>query len=69
MKTCGKCGLRFGDFAKFCQDCGSPLSMECANCGTELPINAEVCFECGTSQTTVVFPDKNLEAAVRKVLE
>ncbi|MQF48754.1 zinc-ribbon domain-containing protein [SAR202 cluster bacterium AC-647-N09_OGT_505m] len=69
MKTCGKCGLISGDFANFCQDCGSPLSMECPNCGTELSTNAGFCFQCGTSQTIVVFPDKNLEAAVRKVLE
>jgi internalin A len=37
-----------------------------------LPTNAEFCFECGTSQTdsiAVVFPDENLEAAVRKALE
>jgi Leucine-rich repeat (LRR) protein len=36
---------------------------------TTLPLVENQVFECGTSQTIVVFPDKNLEAAVRKALE
>jgi len=45
--------------------------MKCSNCGENIPQESQFCGKCGADQTssmTVVFPDKNLEAAVRKAI-
>lgn len=41
--TCGKKTHK----SKFCMECGAPLIRKCANCGAELPENANFCLECG----------------------
>lgn len=33
--------------AKFCEQCGSPLGRQCANCGGRLPDKAKFCPDCG----------------------
>ena len=44
---CPACGKPAGE-GKFCNNCGSPLSMvECAKCGTKSPIGTTFCGECG----------------------
>ena len=45
---CSKCRHDNPDKAKFCLECGSPMSVTCGNCGEELPPGAKFCLECGT---------------------
>ena len=47
--SCTACGHRNPEHAKFCIECGSPLSHRCRKCGTDLPTGAKFCSECGTS--------------------
>ncbi len=47
---CPKCGYMNPPGAKFCMNCGTPLSAprHCANCGAEIPARAKFCPNCGT---------------------
>ncbi len=45
--NCHSCGNANPERAKFCLECGTPLSARCASCGTELPPAAKFCLECG----------------------
>lgn len=44
--TCG-CGRTNPDGAKFCVECGGPISRACGSCGIALPPDAKFCPECG----------------------
>ncbi len=46
--NCANCGFENLPGAKFCMDCGAPMSSGCPSCGfVNLP-NAKFCMECGT---------------------
>lgn len=52
MPICSKCGAELDEAAKFCMECGTPVSQnkKCVKCGAELPNNAMFCFSCGAPQ-------------------
>lgn len=52
MPVCSKCGAELDEAAKFCMECGTPVSQnkKCIKCGAELPSKAKFCFSCGASQ-------------------
>ena len=45
--NCANCGTENRDSAKFCEECGSPMSTRCAACGAELRSSAKFCGVCG----------------------
>ena len=45
---CPACGSEQPDSARFCIDCGAPLTHACPQCGATLPERAKFCAECGT---------------------
>ena len=47
--ACGSCGASNPERARFCMECGHPLSAACPNCGAESPPGARFCIECGTA--------------------
>jgi class 3 adenylate cyclase len=44
---CDSCGTANPGSAKFCAECGRPLSSRCVECRTEIPGGAKFCLECG----------------------
>ena len=44
---CSRCQNENRPEAKFCEQCGAPLSRRCAGCGAELSPSAKFCAECG----------------------
>jgi class 3 adenylate cyclase/tetratricopeptide (TPR) repeat protein len=44
---CPRCQRENPPQAKFCLECGAPVSLSCASCGAELPPSAKFCLECG----------------------
>jgi len=49
--TCAKCGGTNRADAKFCDDCGAPLSVTCPSCGRANGADATFCDECGKPLT------------------
>jgi hypothetical protein len=47
--TCAACGAANDAGAKFCDDCGKPLTRACAQCGKANAGDARFCAECGTA--------------------
>jgi len=48
MLICPKCRFKNQDANKFCQRCGTSLTLRpCHECGIEVPVNAETCHNCG----------------------
>ena len=47
--VCPNCGIKNPEGAKFCNECGNPLSISCPNCGHENQPGSKFCSECGTS--------------------
>ena len=45
--TCPRCQAQNIEGAKFCQNCGLPLSLTCPNCGTINAAGARFCHNCG----------------------
>ena len=45
--TCASCGTLNADGAKFCSECGEPLSQACPTCGSPVAADAKFCSECG----------------------
>ncbi|HET6261408.1 MAG TPA: adenylate/guanylate cyclase domain-containing protein, partial [Chloroflexia bacterium] len=45
--NCPRCQTANQEGAKFCINCGNPLSISCSNCGTQLPPGAKFCHNCG----------------------
>ena len=43
---CPQCEFENRPQAKFCEECASPLTRMCANCGTQLSATAKFCPEC-----------------------
>ena len=46
---CASCGVENEAGAKFCFECGSPLSRVCPSCGSAVQPAAKFCSECGTT--------------------
>jgi membrane protease subunit (stomatin/prohibitin family) len=48
--ACPKCGAKNAPAAKFCNDCGAPMTqtVSCPNCKTQNPAGAKFCGDCGT---------------------
>lgn len=60
MATCKNCGNNLDDNAKFCVNCGTPVTVEpqastqfCTNCGAKLEPGVKFCTECGTAVESV----------------
>ena len=49
MISCPQCAHENADAAKFCNECGTPLSRACPSCGHENAPGAKFCNECGAS--------------------
>lgn len=45
--VCPKCGTVNPPGAKFCYNCGAPLTKKCPKCGNDVPLNANFCPFCG----------------------
>jgi serine phosphatase RsbU (regulator of sigma subunit)/class 3 adenylate cyclase/tetratricopeptide (TPR) repeat protein len=45
--NCPVCHTHNSPGARFCLNCGSPLSLTCTQCGASLPPNAHFCMRCG----------------------
>ena len=46
MASCGSCRADNADGAKFCSECGTPLTVQCVSCGST--VTGRFCSECGT---------------------
>ncbi|UNQ74058.1 SPFH domain-containing protein [Infirmifilum sp. NZ] len=44
---CPKCGTLNPPGARFCYNCGTPLTKKCPKCGNDVPLNARFCPYCG----------------------
>ena len=55
-RECLKCGRVAPPNARFCQ-CRSPLVKACSFCLAEIPVNDEVCHQCGRQQTGIAEQD------------
>ena len=53
VALCPHCNAETSASAKFCDNCGKPLTMPvaCAKCGTESPRGTKFCPECGNTLT------------------
>ena len=49
--TCGHCGEENKATAKFCAECGHPLTRTCPTCATSVRPDQRFCDECGTPLT------------------
>lgn len=61
---CPNCQQEHPPSAKFCSECGSPLSLRCRSCGTDNLPGAKFCNECGaplTGQSPVAHPSQGLD--------
>ena len=47
--TCTGCGTETAPGAKFCGNCGQPVSLRCPSCGAEHGAQARFCMQCGTA--------------------
>ncbi len=50
MLTCSKCGSQVEEQAKFCTECGTPVSavpQQCPHCGRDLEPTDKFCVSCG----------------------
>lgn len=45
--NCPNCQYNNPDGARFCSNCGAPLSLTCSNCGASLQPGARFCHQCG----------------------
>lgn len=46
---CAHCGAESDAEAKFCDDCGKPMTIACAECDTANDARAKYCDECGAA--------------------
>jgi hypothetical protein len=68
---CPRCQHENPSGAKFCEECATPLTRTCANCGTQLSRTAKFCPECAHPVATgvVVQPrNRSLESYTPKHL-
>ena len=47
--TCARCGSRNDRSARFCNDCGQPLTRACDTCGKANAGDARFCADCGSA--------------------
>ena len=47
--VCSSCGVENLQGAKFCHECGNPLTRVCPSCGSAVLPAAKFCSECGTT--------------------
>jgi ribosomal protein L40E len=45
--SCVRCQTDNPRQAKFCLECGAPLTARCESCGAALPAGARFCLQCG----------------------
>src|SRR5208283_4985473 len=57
--VCSSCGVENLPGAKFCHECGHPLTRGCPGCGSPVLPQAKLCSECGMtlSAEVVARPD------------
>ena len=48
--VCSHCGKPLVPNAKFCMECGHPLTRKCPNCGSDVSPEGKFCMECGTKR-------------------
>jgi protein phosphatase len=54
MLICPQCKFENPNANKFCQDCGTSLTHKvCSECSTDVPINVQLCHNCGAKCGTV----------------
>ncbi|MCO6453527.1 MAG: AAA family ATPase [Caldilineales bacterium] len=75
--NCPNCATTNPEGAKFCFNCGTPLSLRCPNCSTELPAGVKFCFNCGhkmdaaapsAAPTTEPAPASSADAALNRFI-
>lgn len=44
---CTKCGANNRALAKFCEECGTPLTLACPQCGASILVGKKFCGDCG----------------------
>ncbi len=54
--SCTSCGTLNAPGAKFCSECGEPLSQTCPTCGSPVTAGAKFCSECGAPLTAPAEP-------------
>lgn len=47
--TCASCGAENRAGVKFCESCGTVLTLRCASCGATVPSDKKFCGECGAA--------------------
>jgi len=71
---CPRCQAESPPQARFCPQCGAPLTRACPQCGTVLPGTARFCLQCGaalggeTALPAAVPPQEPLAAALRRLI-
>ena len=58
MIQCPGCQHENRPQAKFCEECGGPLTHPCPNCGTQVSIAAKFCSECAHPLSGSVVPPR-----------
>src|SRR5262245_33670211 len=58
--TCPRCQQKSRPGAKFCEECGAPLTRTCAHCGAQISPMAKFCSECAhrASQAATSTPQR-----------
>ena len=55
---CPRCQTENPPAARFCLNCGTPLSRRCSNCQSELAVDARFCMFCGQPVRTITADDE-----------
>ncbi|MDW3219476.1 MAG: adenylate/guanylate cyclase domain-containing protein [Acidimicrobiales bacterium] len=67
--NCTSCGEENRPNAKFCGECGTPITRACATCGHNLHPTAKFCDECGSATTAAAEgPPPSEDRAVRRTV-
>ncbi len=63
---CPACGADNSDSVRFCEDCGSSLTLACSNCGASATPGKRFCGQCGSviAAPPVSVPDEPVTASV-----
>lgn len=56
--TCAECGASNPDEARFCIECGTPVSASCPECGTGIVPGARFCLSCGARVAEAPPPER-----------
>jgi class 3 adenylate cyclase/tetratricopeptide (TPR) repeat protein len=60
---CVKCGANNRSLAKFCEECGTPLTLACPQCGASILVGKKFCGDCGSSLFPAPLASAQLSAA------